>query len=642
MKFSFSRFLVFAVAVVSLITQAPAQVVEIPDPNLREAVRAALQLPDGIPITQNGIEQLQELSVWGKGVADLTGIEHAEYIEHLALRGNHITDLSPLENLVYLRVLTLDGNPIADLSPLAKLVNLKTLSLANIKTITDFSVLANFTKLYRLHLNGTLISDLSPLANLTNIEILRVQETPVTDFTPIQHLNLTEFRYNEVCEIPPFLPSPAERIENRTFPSIVQFGRVLGHEHLTQEQRSALHDLNWEGIQETSWNITLDEPTPGVSRQLASNLPLAYEFRQQQLDQNPNIVFLLGVFVMAHHFDDQFPPDSDFWLKDANGEILRKWTGAPLIDFIKPEVQQLMVDRIVAVSRCGFYDGVFIDDFNNNGLNFSGRELYPVSDEEIIHALRNIFRRVRLQVRDDFLILINANETKPTRYAEFINGIFMETGKDYIGGYSRAKLQQLEDVLSWVEQNLREPRINSLEGEGIGVEPTHGPNNLRWMRLFTTLSLTHSDGYVLYTAGHSDFGGNDHIHTWYDFWNADLGRPVGPKAQRHQNIDGLFIREFTNGWAVYNRSYKAQEISLPQSVTGVSSGKGGITHLLPDLDGEIYLKAKNPADVNGDWEVNVLDLVQVANGLGKSAPDPNGDGVVNILDLVFVAQQLSQ
>ena len=37
-----------------------------------------------------------------------------------------------------------------------------------------------------------------------------------------------------------------------------------------------------------------------------------------------------------------------------------------------------------------------------------------------------------------------------------------------------------------------------------------------------------------------------------------------------------------------------------------------------------------------------LDLVQVANGLGKSAPDPNGDGVVNILDLVFVAQQLSQ
>ena len=67
-----------------------------------------------------------------------------------------------------------------------------------------------------------------------------------------------------------------------------------------------------------------------------------------------------------------------------------------------------------------------------------------------------------------------------------------------------------------------------------------------------------------------------------------------------------------------------------------------MTHLLPDLDGEIYLKTKNPADVNGDWVVNILDLVQVANGFGKSSPDPNGDGAVNILDLVFVAQQFSQ
>ena len=40
--------------------------------------------------------------------------------------------------------------------------------------------------------------------------------------------------------------------------------------------------------------------------------------------------------------------------------------------------------------------------------------------------------------------------------------------------------------------------------------------------------------------------------------------------------------------------------------------------------------------------VNVLDLIQVTNSLGKSTPDPNGDGVVNILDLVFVARHFSQ
>ena len=127
-----------------------------------------------------------------------------------------------------------------------------------------------------------------------------------------------------------------------------------------------------------------------------------------------------------------------------------------------------------------------------------------------------------------------------------------------------------------------------------------------------------------------------------DFWDADLGRPIGPKAQLYQNIEGLFIREFTNGWAVYNRSGSPQEISLAENATGVASGQAGTTHRLADLDGEIYLTTKSFADVNGDGEVNILDLIQVTNSLGKSAPDPNGDGVVNILDLVFVAQQFSQ
>ena len=124
-----------------------------------------------------------------------------------------------------------------------------------------------------------------------------------------------------------------------------------------------------------------------------------------------------------------------------------------------------------------------------------------------------------------------------------------------------------------------------------------------------------------------------------------FGRPIGAKGQPYQKIEGLFIREFTNGWAVYNRSGQAQTISLPESATPVAdrgNNAASQTHLLPDLDGEIYLTTKGFADVNGDGRVNVLDLVQVANGLGKSAPDPNGDGVVDILDLVFVARQFNQ
>lgn len=143
-----------------------------------------------------------------------------------------------------------------------------------------------------------------------------------------------------------------------------------------------------------------------------------------------------------------------------------------------------------------------------------------------------------------------------------------------------------------------------------------------------------------FKTGRPDFP--HHAHIWYDFWDADLGYPVGEKAQLYENQAGLFIREFTNGWAVYNRSGKDQDIQLPEVGSGWASGvKNKRWHTVPDLDGEIYLRSglETPptADVNEDGVVNILDLVAVANAFGEDTPDINGDGTVNVLDLVVVA-----
>ena len=58
---------------------------------------------------------------------------------------------------------------------------------------------------------------------------------------------------------------------------------------------------------------------------------------------------------------------------------------------------------------------------------------------------------------------------------------------------------------------------------------------------------------------------------------------------------------------------------------------------------ELFLTSE-PAltyDVNTDGNVNILDLVLVANAFGKTRPDINGDGIVNILDLVLVANNFN-
>lgn len=57
----------------------------------------------------------------------------------------------------------------------------------------------------------------------------------------------------------------------------------------------------------------------------------------------------------------------------------------------------------------------------------------------------------------------------------------------------------------------------------------------------------------------------------------------------------------------------------------------------PNGDGSISVKSADIHDVNGDGVINILDLVAVANGFGKTEPDINGDGMVNILDLVIIA-----
>ena len=621
-------------------------VVEIPDPNLEQAIRDALSLPKDIPLTQLQIQRLTRLAAWESGIIDLIGLEYATSLQVVSLVGNQIQDLRPLARLINLELVAFDSNSISDISPLANLTNLKNLRLASNPFITDITPLQNLTNLTYLSLADTNITDITALANLVNLEILRINRTLIIDYTPLEGLTkLVELHYDEVCKIPPFLPSVIERIESRSFPSVVQkwggigWTPVINRPDLSDEEHITLHDLYFSPTFQTlAWDATPTEPTHGVATQLAGNLEYAREVRQQWLDQNPNMVFLRSMLIQEHSSTDAFPPDSDFWLRDANGEIIRKWTGSSLINFLKPEVQQLIIDRIIAIEQCGLYDGVFLDGFRSHGTGFSGRVLYPVTDEEIIQAMLNILRTVRAQVRDDFLILANVNHTKPTRYAEFLNGIFMEIAGNHPGGYSHDWLIVLEDTLSWAEDNLRSPQINCLDAESIDIEPLDGPNNLRWMRVITTMSMTHSDGYALYRARKG-------IHFWYPFWDADLGRPIGPKAQLYKDLPGLFIREFTNGWAVYNRSGAAQTITLPASATPVSNrgnNSASQTHLLPDLDGEIYLKGPTPADVNGDGRINILDLVQVANGFGKSAPDPNGDSVVDILDLVFVAQQFSQ
>ena len=658
------------------------EMIHIPDKNLEQAIREEIGIPDTIQLTPTHMKMLTRLETLDQSITDLTGLEYAANLQRLDLGNNkqlsdirpiakliklgflsiaytQVNDLRPISDLTNLKTLYFWGTPISDLEPLKSLSELERINAGGCK-ISDVTPLTSLTQLKHLHLHYNLIEDItplgdltqlvvlglshnqivdvSPLAKLTNLRTLYLQGNKIVDHSPLNMLSLQVFEYDEICILPRL--SIVERMQNRRFPSVftawggIGWSSVLNLPEKSDLEQMALHDLYFCCL------IFGQEfrDTPDGKR-VMGEMTQAIELRDAYLTQNPNMLFIAGL-EMREAYPTSHPTDSPYWLRDENGERVVAWKdGGLLLDFTKSVVIDKIVNEAIAVAKCGLYDGIFFDWWNEHGPVLVGwwnehgpRGIVSSGNEAEQRARDEILRRIRAEVRDDFLILVNGNRRTMPRTGWAINGTFMETGRDYDEGYTYKGLKQIESTLSWAEQNLREPRINCLEGWGVTTESPDSPLNQKWMRVFTTMSLTHSDGYVLYNDG------IQHQHYWYNFWNADLGKPIGTKSQLSENRDGLFIREFTNGWAIYNRSGKAQEIEFSEYVNGVSSEVIAKRHVIPDLDGEIYLKgASHPADLNGDGNVNILDLIIVANAFGKTEPDLNGDGIVNIQDLVIVA-----
>ena len=578
-----------------------------PDPNLRAAVREALGIPDEDPLTQLDMEQLTALSAEERQIRDLRGLEYATNLTSALLEGNPISDLSPLAGLVELRMLNMAVCRISNIRPLANLTHLESLYL-HANQIEDITPLANLTRLTDLWLANNFIADAYPLENLTLLKELRIQNNVISDYSPLGTLSLVNFHYDESCESAG-LPIQA-RIENRGFPSIFNaWGHISNLSELSYEARLAYHDLSWS----PEFWFRFQRTAHGF--QLSGSLVEIRKRRDALININPDKIFILELRMRSASpespfykvtYNDDFP-----WIRDTDGNMVSEdgnEGSAFLIDFTHRDVQDIIVQQALAVKKCGLYDGIYIDWWNEDRAVLNGYRTFKAEQQ----ARLVILKRIRAEVGDDFLIIVNSGRSKPMQAAPYINGLFMQTERDRADGYSYEELREIESTLSWAEANLRSPQVNCLKGRGVETEAPDDATNLRWMRVFTAMGLTHSDGYMLYTTGVRHFihkhdwhtfeishkaeheRGLKHTHHndiyWYDFWDAPLGKPVGEKAQLYKNREGVFIRQFTNGWAVYNRSGQAQEIAFPRDTTGVGSGGTAHLHTVPNLDGEILLK----------------------------------------------------
>ena len=608
------------VVLIVLSAYVSADVVHIPDPNLERVLREAMELQPGDDITTERIAELRTLNAPNQGIKQLVGIEHAVSLQDLRLPFNEISDLMPLASLTRLKRLYLYKTLVSDLSPLRGLIQLEDVDLSGCK-ISDISPLSDLKALVKLNLRVNRITDVRSLATLVNLEVLYVDKNLINDHTSLDDLSLVDFWYDQTCEFPPLPLEP--RLENRSYPAT--FG------------------AEWQFGLDSRIDLTYGGGYLGMGfrsdLKFAGRLDYGIQKRDELMAINPHMVFLLEIRYATDGIS-VYGEDWPYWLRDADGNIIINVIQDPsdpigFIDFTQPGAQDMIVQKAIDVSKCGLFDGIVFDSWGEY-VPLLPRHWYSLDAEELAkinevqqQAKLNIVQRIRAATRPNFLIQVNSNRLTIPLTGPYINGLSMETGvpgwffPDMEELYQ--KLLQIENTLLWAKKNLRKPHINGVAGASLFPEPADSPENLRWVRTLTTLILTHDDGYALYQAlSERDWG------FWYDFLDTDLGLPVGGTAQLYnEDIPGLFIREFTNGWAVYNRSGEAQEITLPGEAISVESGLTNTLHTLPNIDGGIYLKT-TPVDTPGPdgSDIYIAEPIDAVPGAVLHLDASNNSGAI--------------
>ncbi len=350
-----------------------------------------------------------------------------------------------------------------------------------------------------------------------------------------------------------------KRIGERTFPSVFQaWSAVQGLKEDTTTS-VARHDLFFTYPE--YFGLRWDKTPQGLAENFTpESVVKARDFRTDLLKRNPQMVLLAEIRHRDAH-KSFLPENSAWWKRDAQGKIVPGWEegGYWQMDYANPDFQNHVAAQAKAVIESGVCDGVMLDWWSEDA------------------ARVELVKRVRAAIGDKALIMVNSNHRQVPQSAPYVNGIFMEC---YISK-TPDDWQRISETLLWAEANLRTPRVNCLE-----TWYQTSRDDFHLMRATTTLALTHSDGYCLFSDP-NELPTPDHAHNWYEFWEKSLGRPLASGSGNGV----LWRREFQNGTAVYNApGHKPSSITFAAPCRSLATGKIEKTHVVNGADGDIFQK----------------------------------------------------
>ena len=571
------------------------------------------QVSDLSPLA--GLVKLRHLNIGDNFFSDLSPIARLINLEFINFTNNKVTDIAPLARLVNLKRIRTWGNRFSDLSPLARLTKLEQLdicgaelsqvslapltNLPNLKElylagngITDISLIGRLTGLNRLGLNDNRISDLSSLARLTNLKWINLHSNRISNLSPLARLNnLTwlDISYNEITNL-----SPLDRIRDN-LNTLITFGNL---ELLKNPGPKIEGPWLWVFLPTTRHKLNENvDILAEASRGDVTELKIAAAGATEG-----NVV---GDAVWTL---DKLPPTGRDNLDDMVGRTLPDGVMYGTLFLYSP------VERDTTM---------FLGADQEVKVWLNGEVMYqrPRSShaEDYIEAFDVTLQRGKN-------VLLVAVGTRPDDHSNLFIGLHEDTeysastGVDYI--FSESSIHTGDSFTV----DIRAENVVDLAGWQFDV--AFDPSKLEALDL--------SEGDFLKADGGTTF-----------FQSGRVDNAAG-------KITGLISGRISEGGvsgsgSILQVRFKAKsegetKLALQNFVFG-SAAKETIAAGPLEVHFTVAERLLS-GDVNRDGVVNILDLISVAQQLGKhlssdSPEDINGDGIVNIFDLTLVAQGIA-
>ncbi len=554
-----------------------AQVVSIPDANLRAVINETLDKPENARITREEMQTLTELHADNRGITDLTGLETATNLRDLALRDNLISDLTPLASLTRLRQLFLGNNVIFDLSPLASLINLREIGISA-NFISDLSPLAGLIRLEEIGMSENPLADLAPLSGLINLRAFSGWDTPVVNLEGIAEL--PKLRDINVCNAGISDLSPLAKAKGLTGLYIVDsqvtdLSPIAGLTNLKfiSFHNNVISDISpLENLTNLTWLDLSENDISGVS-------PLA------------EIQALTWINLSDNFITDPSPLTN---LDNLNWIGL---TGNTISD-------ETVFDRFAgrtAITHSNFVNTIFPEA----GPKIEGPWLWVIVPGTLLHKDTDLIAKATGGAATEIKIsTFGATEGKAVGDSEWEAHTLAPTGGDNIN--------EMTDALGW----------------GFGSEiydhVVYGSVTLNSPQKQETTMLVGSD---------------DAVKVWL---NGEMVHynPIKRGAGDFQDAFPVTLKTGVNVLlvAVDNHGHEA--------FSGFFGFAKDTNYTVNPINKKFVITVPK-WDVNRDGAVDILDLILVAQDIGKTSgtnlrTDVNGDGTRNIQDLVLVASHFGE